>query len=63
MAYEAVVKAGLPHVLKTVARGSNKRDLLYEAQGHFQAPFFVWGDVCMFESAAIINYVESRCLN
>lgn len=60
VAAEAIYAAGLPHVLRTVARGSSKRDALFEAEGHFQAPYFVDGSVGMFESAAIIEYVESR---
>lgn len=60
VAYEAVIEAGIPHVLKTVARGSSKRNALFEAEGHFQAPYFVDGSVSMFESAAIIEYIESR---
>ena len=58
VAYEALIEAGIPHVLKTVARGSSKRNVLYEAEGHFQAPYLVYGSVSMFESAAIIKYIE-----
>jgi hypothetical protein len=59
---EVLSEAGVPHVLKSVARGSSKRDELFEQMGHFQAPFFVDPneDSCLFESASIIEYVESR---
>lgn len=65
VAAEAIYAAGLPHVLKTVARGSSKRDVLFEAEGHFQAPFILVRDEAggmegMFESTAIIEYVDSR---
>lgn len=40
VAYEAVIEAGIPHVLKTVARGSSKRNALFEAEGHFQVGGF-----------------------
>lgn len=63
VAAEAIYAAGLPHVLRTVARGSSKRDALFEAEGHFQAPYFVDGSVGMFESTAIIEYVESRSVD
>ncbi len=41
VAYEAVIEAGIPHVLKTVARGSSKRNVLFEAEGHFQVGGFL----------------------
>ena len=52
----------LPHVWRSVARGSPKREEIFQAQGSFQAPFLVDPNrgVCMFESADIIEYLAEH---
>ncbi|KAL4434125.1 hypothetical protein ABPG75_000566 [Micractinium tetrahymenae] len=50
----------LPHVQRSCARGSPKRQELYAARGHFQVPFLEDPNtgVAMFESSAIMDYLE-----
>jgi len=36
---ETLTELELPHIWRTVARGSHKRQLLLDEEGHFQAPF------------------------
>lgn len=50
----------LPHLWRTSARGSPKRQELFEKQGMFLAPFLEDPNegVCMFESSEIIEYLK-----
>jgi hypothetical protein len=59
---EVLCELAIPHVIKNVARGSAKRSILYGDVGHFQAPFLEDPNqnVCMFESAAIIEHLLSN---
>lgn len=59
---EALSAAGLPHLQRTVARGSPNRQVLFERRGHFQAPYLEDPNtgVAMFESAAIIEYIHQN---
>lgn len=56
---EVLCELAIPHVIKNVARGSEKRSVLFDHVGHFQAPFLEDPnqDICMFESAAIIEHL------
>ncbi|MED6206728.1 hypothetical protein PIB30_029584 [Stylosanthes scabra] len=58
---EVIVELELPHLLINCARGSPKRQILYEKTGHFQAPFLEDPNtgVEMFESAEIIEYIKA----
>lgn len=59
---EVLCELAIPHVIKNVARGSAKRSILFGEVGHFQAPFLEDPNenVCMFESAAIIEHLLSK---
>ncbi|PIA28254.1 hypothetical protein AQUCO_07200125v1 [Aquilegia coerulea] len=58
---EALVELELPHVLHSCARGSPKRQILYQKAGHFQVPYLEDPNtgVKMFESAEIIDYLRA----
>ncbi|XP_016184747.1 uncharacterized protein LOC107626388 [Arachis ipaensis] len=58
---EVIVELELPHLLINCARGSPKRQILYEKTGHFQAPFLEDPNtgIEMFESAEIIEYIKA----
>lgn len=60
VAREVLSELAIPYVLVTCARGSPKRNELYSAYGHFQAPCLVDENagIAMFESAAIIEYLR-----
>nr|CAD1838593.1 unnamed protein product [Ananas comosus var. bracteatus] len=64
---EVLVELELPHILRSTARGSPKRQTLYEKVGHFQVPYLEDANtgVKMFESAEIIDYLRATyaCLN
>jgi len=57
---ERLVELEIPFMHITVARGSPKRQVMLDAQGVFQAPFLEDPNtgVAMFESAAILNYLD-----
>jgi hypothetical protein len=57
---EVLSELGIPHILKPVARGSTKRQELFDRRGHFQAPYLEDPNtgVAMFESTAIIEYLR-----
>jgi glutathione S-transferase len=56
---EALCELELPHVQRTCARGSPKRQQLFEERGRFQVPYLEDPNegVAMFESAAIVDYL------
>ncbi|KAJ1379826.1 Thioredoxin-like superfamily [Sesbania bispinosa] len=58
---EVLVELELPHLLRSCARGSPKRNILYQRTGHFQAPFLEDPNtgIEMFESAEIIEYLRA----
>ncbi|GKC34914.1 thioredoxin family protein [Tanacetum coccineum] len=58
---EVLVELELPHILHSCARGSPKRQVLYEKVGHFQAPYLEDPNtgVKMFESAEIVDYLRA----
>lgn len=58
---EVVVELELPHILRSCARGSPKRQLLYQKARHFQAPYLEDPNtgVKMFESAEIVEYLKA----
>lgn len=57
---EVLVELELPHILRSCARGSPKRQILFEKVGHFQAPYIEDPNtgVQMFESAEIVEYLK-----
>ena len=57
---EVLSELELAHVQFSVARGSPRRQVLFEQRGHFQAPFLSDPNtgVAMFESADIIAYLK-----
>ena len=57
---ETLTELEIPHLVKTCARGSPKREELFAAEGRFQAPFINDPNtgVKSFESASIIEYLE-----
>ena len=57
---EVLSELEIPHILKPVARGSTKRQELFDRRGHFQAPYLEDPNtgVAMFESAAIVEYLR-----
>ncbi|KAG9459128.1 hypothetical protein H6P81_003636 [Aristolochia fimbriata] len=61
---EVLVELELPHILRSCARGSSKRQILYDREGHFQAPFLEDPNtgIKMFESAEIIKYLKATYL-
>ncbi|XP_075078579.1 uncharacterized protein LOC142164576 isoform X1 [Nicotiana tabacum] len=58
---EVLVELELPHILHSCARGSPKRQVLYERVGHFQVPYLEDPNtgVQMFESADIVDYLQA----
>ncbi|XP_072981992.1 uncharacterized protein [Typha latifolia] len=58
---EVLVELELPHILRSTARGSPKRQILYEKAGHFQVPYLEDPNtgVKTFESAVIIDYLRA----
>ncbi|CAI9106635.1 OLC1v1005838C1 [Oldenlandia corymbosa var. corymbosa] len=58
---ETLVELELPHILRSCARGSPKRQILYEKVGHFQAPYLEDPNtgIQMFESADIVEYLKA----
>ncbi|XP_030926405.1 uncharacterized protein LOC115953067 [Quercus lobata] len=58
---EVLVELELPHLLRSCARGSPKRQILYEKAGHFQVPYLEDPNtgVQMFESAEIVEYIKA----
>ncbi|KAL8516952.1 hypothetical protein ACS0TY_015267 [Phlomoides rotata] len=58
---EVLVELELPHILHSCARGSPKRQIIYERVGHFQVPYLEDPNtgVQMFESADIIDYLRA----
>ncbi|XAR64685.1 Glutathione transferase [Bertholletia excelsa] len=61
VAREVLVELELPHLLRSCARGSPKRQILYEKAGHFQVPYLEDPNtgVKMFESAEIVEYLRA----
>jgi glutathione S-transferase len=63
---EALSRLEIPYVLHNVARGSAKREAFVALAGKMQVPFLVdpamgdWQGKGMFESKAIIAYLEAR---
>ncbi|KAK9829088.1 hypothetical protein WJX72_003830 [[Myrmecia] bisecta] len=57
---EVLCELELPHLQKSVARGSPKRQELFEKRGQFQAPYLEDPNtgVALFESADIIKYLN-----
>lgn len=57
---EVLSELEIPHILKPVARGSTKRQELFDRRGHFQAPYLEDPNtgVAMFESTIIIEYLR-----
>ncbi|PKI49341.1 hypothetical protein CRG98_030269 [Punica granatum] len=58
---EVLVELELPHLVRCCARGSPKRQMLYEKAGCFQVPYLVDPNtgVQMFESAEIVEYLQA----
>ncbi|TYG84431.1 hypothetical protein ES288_D01G249800v1 [Gossypium darwinii] len=58
---EVLVELELPHTQRSCARGSPKRQILYEKAGHFQVPYLEDPNtgVQMFESAEIVEYLRA----
>lgn len=58
---EALVELELPHLVRSCARGSPKREILYQRVGHFQVPYLEDPNtgVQMFESAEIVEYLRA----
>ncbi|XP_034694558.1 uncharacterized protein LOC117920951 [Vitis riparia] len=58
---EVIVELELPHILRSCARGSPKRQVLYQKARHFQAPYLEDPNtgVKMFESAEIVEYLKA----
>ena len=61
VAREVLVELELPHIQRSCARGSPKRQDLYARVGHFQVPFLEDPNtgVQMFESAEIVDYLKA----
>ncbi|KAF4402914.1 uncharacterized protein LOC115700574 [Cannabis sativa] len=62
---EVLVELELPHIQRSCARGSAKRQILYEKVGHFQVPYLQDPNtgVEMFESAEIVEYLKATYAN
>lgn len=58
---ERLVELGLPHTQISCPRGSYNRERLFEKTGRFQVPYLEDPNtgISLFESAAIIEYVEA----
>ena len=59
---EVLNELEIPHIQRTCARGSPKRDILLQKVGHFQVPYIEDPNtgVKMFESAEIIDYLKKQ---
>jgi glutathione S-transferase len=59
---EKLCELEIPHVIRTCARGSPKRDELFNKTGTFQVPFIEDPNTGtnMFESADIIRYLDKQ---
>lgn len=59
---ETLTELELPHLFKTCARGSPKRQELFDKHGQFVVPYLEDPNtgVAMFESAAIVKYLEGE---
>jgi hypothetical protein len=59
---EVLSELELPHLYRSCARGSPKRQAFYEQHGRFQVPYLEDPNagVAMFESAAIMQYLRVR---
>ena len=59
---ERLVELEIPHIARNCARGSSKRQELFEKTGTFQVPFIEDPNtgVNMFESADIIRYLNEN---
>jgi len=59
---EKLVELELPHLMRTVGRGSPKRQELKDRRGTFQAPYMEDPNTgtAMFESSAIVKYLEEQ---
>jgi len=59
---EALTELEVPHLLKSVARGSPKRQELFAQTGLFQAPYLEDPNTgkSMFESAEILEYLQNQ---
>jgi len=57
---EKLVELEIPHLMRSVGRGSPKRQELMDRRGVFQAPYIEDPNtgVALFESAAIVKYLE-----
>jgi glutathione S-transferase len=57
---EKLVELEIPHLMKSCGRGSPKRQELFDRRGRFQAPYIEDPNTAtaMFESAAIVKYLE-----
>ena len=57
---EELCELELPHLFKTCARGSPKRQEVFDAYGKFQVPLLEDPNtgVALFESAEIVKYLE-----
>lgn len=58
---ERLTELEIPHLFKTCARGSPKRQEMFDKFGKFQVPFMQDPNtgVAMFESGDIVKYLES----
>ncbi|KAI4318825.1 hypothetical protein MLD38_032490 [Melastoma candidum] len=58
---EVLVELELPHLVRSCARGSPKRNMLYQKAGLFQVPYLEDPNtgVQMFESAEIVEYLKA----
>ncbi|KAM0980585.1 hypothetical protein EV2_014311 [Malus domestica] len=61
IAREVLVELELPHIYRSCARGSPKRQILFDKTGRFQAPYLEDPNtgVEMFESAEIAEYLRA----
>lgn len=57
---ERLTELEIPHLFKTTAWGSPKRQVMFDTYGKFQVPFMEDPNtgVAMFESAEIVKYLE-----
>ena len=57
---ETLAELGIPHIFYPTARGSPRREELFQKRGHFQVPYIEDPNtgVAMFESSAIIEYLK-----
>lgn len=57
---ERLCELEIPHLLRNSARGSSKRQELFQKEGTFQVPYLEDPNtgIAMFESAEIIKYLD-----